>query len=158
MKLYIANRISLRGSSDIVYEDGTTAFNVVGKTFSMRRIKRIFDAEGTLLYVVKNRLFNFFAHKAFIYDANGSKLCTVKDKFFNTKQVYSTNGSPAYATSGKFFGLEVKLLRDEQQIGTIRRNIGVFADKYELETDAEEIAFLAAFVIAIDNIRDNRGS
>lgn len=157
MKIYISNKLaSFKGNSSILFEDGSTAFNVAGKAVSFRRTKRIFDANGNLLYIVKNKLINVFVHKAFIYDAQGNKVCSVKDKFFNTKQEYSSDGSPAYATLGGFYGREVQLLRNGQPIGSIRRNIGVFADKYELETNASELAFLVAFVIAIDNIRDNR--
>lgn len=156
MKIYILNKLSFKGNSSIIYENGSTAFDVAGKAISIKRTKRIFDPDGKLLYVVKNRLINLFTHKSFIYDAQGNKLCSVKDKFFNTKQEYSTNGSPKYSTAGGFFGREVQLLRDGQPIGVIRRNIGMFSDRYELETNAEELAFLAAFVIAIDNIRDNR--
>lgn len=157
MKLYIANRVaSLKGNTDVLYENGATAFSVEGKVVSLHRKKRIYDAQGNLLYLVKNRLINLFSHKAFIEDAQGNRICAVKDKFLNMKQEYSSSGSPQYKTEGGFFGREVRLLRDGQPIGMIRRNVGVFADRYELETDAPEVAFLTAFVIAIDNIRDDR--
>ena len=57
---------------------------------------------------------------------------------------------------GKFFGLSSQILRNGGVIGTIRRQITFINDAFELEANEEDIPFLIALVIAIDNITDKK--
>ncbi len=96
-------------------------------------------------------------HKAYIYDANKTKIATVKDKWLNTNQEYFVLGyKDEIKIQGKFFGLSTQILRNGEVIGTITRQITFINDAFELDANEEDIPFLIALVIAIDNITDKK--
>ncbi len=158
MKVYIKNKIfSLGGASKVLDENKNPIFKVKGKIFSITRVKKICDLEGKLLYKVRNKWFNWFIHKAYIYDANKNKIATVKDRWFNVKQEYFIEGyKDEIKIEGKFFSLTCNILRNGEIIGTIRRKLFAWTDSFELEANEEDIPFLIALVIAIDNITDKK--
>lgn len=57
---------------------------------------------------------------------------------------------------GKFFGLTSQILRNGEVMGTIRRQVAIVNDAFELEAKEEDIPFLIALVIALDNIVDKK--
>ncbi len=158
MKVYIKNRVfSLGQGSSVVDENKNALFDVKGRAISITRKKFLYDANGQLLYSIRNKWINFFVHKAYIYDASGSKIATVKDKWFNVNQEYFVTGyKDEIKIQGKFFGLTSQILRNGNVIGTVRRQITFIADAFELEADERDIPFLIALVVALDNIHDNR--
>lgn len=158
MKVYIKNRVfSLGQGSSVVDENKNALFDVKGRAISITRKKFLYDANGQLLYSIRNKWINFFVHKAYIYDASGSKIATVKDKWFNVNQEYFVMGyKDEIKIQGKFFGLTSQILRNGNVIGTVRRQITFIADAFELEADERDIPFLIALVVALDNIHDNR--
>ena len=158
MKVYIKNRVfSLGQGSSVVDENKNALFDVKGRAISITRKKFLYDANGQLLYSIRNKWINFFVHKAFIYDASGSKIATVKDKWFNVNQEYFVMGyKDEIKIQGKFFGLTSQILRNGNVIGTVRRQITFIADAFELEADERDIPFLIALVVALDNIHDKR--
>ncbi|HIR65329.1 MAG TPA: LURP-one-related family protein [Candidatus Fimimonas gallinarum] len=158
MKVYIKNRVfSLGQGSSVVDENKNALFDVKGRAISITRKKFLYDANGQLLYSIRNKWINFFVHKAYIYDASGSKIATVKDKWFNVNQEYFVLGyKDEIKIQGKFFGLTSQILRNGNVIGTVRRQITFIADAFELEADERDIPFLIALVVALDNIHDKR--
>lgn len=158
MKVYIKNRVfSLGQGSSVVDENKNALFDVKGRAISITRKKFLYDANGQLLYSIRNKWINLFVHKAYIYDASGSKIATVKDKWFNVNQEYFVLGyKDEIKIQGKFFGLTSQILRNGNVIGTVRRQITFIADAFELEADERDIPFLIALVVALDNIHDNR--
>lgn len=158
MKVYIKNRVfSLGQGSSVVDENKNALFDVKGRAISITRKKFLYDANGQLLYSIRNKWINFFVHKAYIYDASGSKIATVKDKWFNVNQEYFVMCyKDEIKIQGKFFGLTSQILRNGNVIGTVRRQITFIADAFELEADERDIPFLIALVVALDNIHDNR--
>ena len=158
MKVYIKNRVfSLGQGSSVVDENKNALFDVKGRAISITRKKFRSDANGQLLYSIRNKWINFFVHKAYIYDASGSKIATVKDKWFNVNQEYFVMGyKDEIKIQGKFFGLTSQILRNGNVIGTVRRQITFIADAFELEADERDIPFLIALVVALDNIHDKR--
>ncbi|CCZ94613.1 putative uncharacterized protein [Corallococcus sp. CAG:1435] len=158
MKVYIKNRVfSLGQGSSVVDENKNALFDVKGRAISITRKKFLYDANGQLLYSIRNKWINFFVHKAYIYDASGSKIATVKDKWFNVNQEYFVMGyKDEIKIQGKFFGLTSQILRNGNVIGTVRRQITFIADAFELEADERDIPFLIALVVALDNIHDKR--
>lgn len=158
MKVYIKNRVfSLGQGSSVVDENKNALFDVKGRAISITRKKFLYDANGQLLYSIRNKWINFFVHKAYIYDASGSKIATVKDKWFNVNQEYFVTGyKDEIKIQGKFFGLTSQILRNGNVIGTVRRQITFIADAFELEADERDIPFLIALVVALDNIHDKR--
>ena len=158
MKVYIKNRVfSLGQGSSVVDENKNALFDVKGRAISITRKKFLYDANGQLLYSIRNKWINFFVHKAYIYDASGSKIATVKDKWFNVNQEYFVMGyKDEIKIQGKFFGLTSQILRNGNVIGTVRRQITFIADAFELEADERDIPFLIALVVALANIHDKR--
>lgn len=158
MKVYIKNKIwSLGGGSTVVNENQEDVFKVTGRPFSITRVKYVCDKEGNRLFKIRNKWLNWFVHKAYIYDANKNKIATVKDKWFNVNQEYFVLGyKDEIKIQGKFFGLTTQILKNGEVIGTIRRQITFIADGFELEANEEDMPFLVALVIAIDNITDKK--
>lgn len=158
MKVFIKNKFwSIGGGSSVLNENKEPVYKVKGRPFSITRVKYVCDLQGNRLFKIRNRWFNWFIHKAYIYDANKTKIATVKDKWFNVEQEYFVLGyKDEIKIQGKFFGLTTQILRNGEVIGTIRRKIAFVLDAFELEAAEEDIPFLIALVIAIDNITDNK--
>lgn len=157
MKIYVKNKVmSLARGSSVLNEDKQPAFQVKGKTFSITRKKKIKDLSGQLLYSVRNKWFNFFVHRAYVYDQNKKKIATVKSKFFQVRQFIVLGYQDEIKIDGDFFSLTSQILRNGEVIGTIRRQFTVVADAFEIEADEKEMPFILALVIAIDNICDKR--
>ena len=158
MKVYIKNKFwSIGGGSSVVNENKEDVFKVKGRVFSITRVKYVCDLEGNRLFKVRNKWFNWFIHKAYIYDSNKHKIATVKDKWFNVNQEYFVMGyKDEIKIQGKFFGLTSQILKNGEVIGTIRRQITFINDAFELEANEQDMPFLIALVIAIDNITDKK--
>lgn len=158
MKVYIKNKFwSIGGGSSVLDENKNPVFQVKGRPISITRVKYVCDKEGKRLYKIRNRWFNWFIHKAYIYDADKNKIATVKDRWFNVKQEYFVMGyKDEIKIEGKFFGLSTKILKNGEVIGTIRRQITFILDAFELDANEEDLPFLIALVIAIDNITDRK--
>ena len=113
--------------------------------------------DGNVLYTVRNKWFNWFVHSAYIYDANKNKIAKVKDKWFNVKREYIIEGYESeISIQGNFFSLTSEIIRNNEVIGTIRRQITFIQDAFEVEASEEDMPFVIALVIAIDNITDKK--
>ena len=158
MKVYIKNKFwSIGGGSSVVNENKEDVFKVKCRAFSITRVKYVCDLEGNRLFKIRNKWFNWFIHKAYIYDANQHKIATVKDKWFNVNQEYFVMGyKDEIKIQGKFFGLTSQILKNGEVIGTIRRQITFINDAFELEANEQDMPFLIALVIAIYNITDKK--
>ncbi len=158
MKVYIKNKFwSWGGGSSVVNENKEPVFQVKGKVFSITRKKYLCDLDGNRLYTIRNKWFNWFIHKAFIYDSNNNKIATVKDKWFNIKNEYFIEDyKDEIKIDGQFFSLSSTILKNGEPIGTIRRRITFINDAFELEANEQDMPFLIALVIAIDNITDKK--
>ena len=158
MKVFIKNKlISLGGSSEVKNEQGEPVFTVKGKFISPTKKKKMYDMQGNLLYVIRNRYWNFLYNKTFVYDANNIRVATVKKNKWSVTRKFEIEDTPdAMSIEGKFFGLTSKILRNETQVGTITREITLVRDSFALEADEKDIAFLTALVVAFDNLQDKR--
>ena len=158
MKVYIKNKFwSIGGGSSVVNENKEPVFNVKGRVFSITRVKYVCDLQGNRLFKIRNKWFNWFIHKAYIYDANKNKIATVKDKWFNFNNQYFIMGyKDEIKIDGKFFSLSSQILRNGEVMGKIKRQFTIINDAFELEAKEEDIPFLIALVIAIDNITDKK--
>lgn len=158
MKVLIRNKaISFGGASRVLNEDKELIYNVKGKFLSLRRKKRICDLGGNVLYRVQNKLFSIMDHSAYIMDADKHKIARVSRKLFDVKGNYIIRDcADEIMVEGHFFGNESKIFKNGQVIGTVRRDVNLIADHFTLEADEENIPFLIALVIAIDNISDKK--
>lgn len=157
MKVYIKNKVSFGGDSAVVDENQNQIFHVKGKVVSATRVKYLCDNAGNRLYKIRNKWINLFVHKAFIYDAEDKKIATVKDKWLNLKGDLIVKGCDGeIKINGKFMGPTLEIIRNGEVIGVIRRQIAIFVDSFELEANPEDLPFLVALVIAMDNITDKK--
>ena len=158
MKVTIKNNFfSLGGSSSVKDESNNHVFKVKGKFFSITHKKRVCDLNGKVLYTVRNKWINWFVHNAFIYNENKEKIATVKDKLFNVHKEYFIQGyKDEIYTEGRFFSLSCKIYKNGKEIGTISRPVVTLTDTFVLEANEEDMPFLIALVIAMDNIIDSR--
>lgn len=162
MKIYIKNKIiSMGGSSTAKNEKGEDIFFIKGKwvLFSPTRKKKIYDKNKNLLYIVRNKWWNFIHHRAFIYDSNKEKIATLRREIFSNKTQFILEGyKDEISLDGNFFAWDLQVKKGNEIIGTIKRNFDLLRGSFELEADEENIAFLTSIVIAIDNIYDKAGS
>lgn len=158
MKVLIRNKaISFGGSSRVLNKNKELIYNVKGKFFSLRHKKRICDLGGNVLFRVQNKLFNWFNHSAYILDKDKNKIARVTRKLFDVKGNYIIeNCADEIMVEGRFFGHESKIIRNGEVIGTLRRDINIIADHFTMEANEQDIPFLIALVIAIDNISDKK--
>lgn len=110
--------------------------------------------KGNKLYKVRNKWLNFFSHKAFIYDSNGHKIACVKNPLFSGKRFVFQGYEDEILIDGDFFSLQSTIMRNGESMGTINREFTLVRDSFCLEGAEEDIPFLIALVIAIDNIQD----
>ena len=80
--------MSITGGSFVKDEAGNEPYIIKGKFFSITRKKQILDKDGNLLYVVCNKLWNFFNKRAYIYNADGEKVLTLLKKGFKIENKF----------------------------------------------------------------------
>ncbi len=160
MQVFIKNKfLSLTGASVVLDADKKPVYKVKGKMkcFSPTKKKKIYDMEGNLKYIVRNKYWNFFSRRAFIFDANKQKVGTLRDKYVNVNGEYFLEDNPdEIKIQGKAFKMDSKILRNGEVIGTVSRNIVALDDAFMLEAEEADIPFLIAIIIAMDNIFDER--
>lgn len=156
MKVFIKNKlISLGGSSEVFDEEQKPIFKIKGKVVSPTKKKFMYDMQGNLLYTIRNRFWNMFANKVFIYDANNQKVATIKKGKWSFSQKYKIEDCvDSMEIQGKFFSRTSQIMRNGQQAGVIVRDFTIFNDAFTLEAEEKDIPFLTALVIAFDNIKD----
>ena len=158
MKVFIKNKmLSLGEGSDVLNENQQPVFRVKGKVFSFTRKKEMYDMEGKLLYIIQNRFWNFFAHKAYIKNAEGQRLATIKKSKFSFNFNYKLEDCEnEMSIEGKFFSRESRIMKNGQHAATILREFSLVNDAFSLEAEEQDIPFFTALVIGLDNIKDER--
>lgn len=154
MKIIFKNKISLRGSSSIKDETGKDVLTVKGKLFSITHKKRICSPEGEVLYVVRNKFFNWMFHSAYICDAEGEIIATLRSRPARKERflVEGYQDNIALVWNGEFNSLDI--LKNNEKIGSLHRSFFALLDTYELEAEEENIPFLVAIIVGLDNISD----
>ncbi len=161
MKLTIKNKVmSLRGSSTVTDEQGNDVCKVAGKFISLTNKKRIYDNEGNLKYVVKDKFWHFINHKTFVIDDEKNKVAVVIQKPFSFKQPYEIQsmeddlqfvGDDKWRFPNVYFDVE----ENGKKIGHIQKDVNFLTDAYYVEVeDEKQVYLLVALVIAIDNVID----
>lgn len=154
MKVIIKNKFfSLGGSSSVKTESGEDAFFVKGRFMSPTRVKWVCDKQKHKLFKVRNKWFNFFTHKAYVYEG-GTKVARVKHPFFAGKKFVVEGYKDEILIDGDFFSLQSSITRNGKVVGTINREITIVNDAFTLEAEEADMPFMIALVIAIDNILD----
>ena len=160
MDLMIRNKwISLRGSSVVKDVNENDVMQVRGKFFTVTRKKFIQTLEGETKYIVRNKFWRLFAYRAYILTPDKHVIARIRRKIFSFHD--------RYFIESEIGNLEIKgniLLHDYhiylngEEVGHIARKISL-RDSFVLHLeDNVDPTFYVAFVIAIDNITDQRRS
>ena len=149
--------ISLRGGSTVKDINENDVFYVKGKFWTFTRKKFVQDMQGNTLYTVRNKFWTLFVHRAFVYDKDGNCVAKIRRKFWSVHDRYfveSPIGQIEICGNILLFNYQIKL--NGKEIGHIARKISL-RDSYVLTLDDDQdLAFFVAFVIAVDNISDER--
>lgn len=157
MKLFVNNKtLSFGGNSVVTNEQGETVYNVKGKwvIFSPTHKKRIYDANKNLLFKVRTKFINIWKPKAYIFNANGERIAKIKPANLTTE--YYVEGYKDEITLVKNGALkfDYSVVKNEEPFARIYSEFSVVNDKYVIEANEEDMPFLVALVIALDNIKD----
>lgn len=157
MKVVVRNKIlSIGGSSVVEDENGNDIYRVKGKVFSPTRKKTIYDMEGNKLFEVRNKFWKFITQRAFIKDCStNERLATVKYGVWTTNGRYVVEDyKDEIEIVGKRFSLSREVKKNGETMANITSEFLKVADNFTIDANEEDIPFLSALVIAIDNIKD----
>lgn len=158
MKVFIRNKfMSLTGASKVLNENKEPIYKVKGKFLSIRKKKRICDLDGNVLYRVQNKMFNWIHEKAYILNAKKQRIATVTKRALSKAHTYVVEDfKDEILVDGQFFSRECNILINDKTIGSLKRELSFVEDHFVLDVEYEDIPFLIAMVIAIDNITDRK--
>ena len=151
--------VSLRGGSYVKDMEERDVFYVKGKFWTVTRKKFVQDMEGNLLYTVRNKFWTFFVKKAMVYDKDGNQVAFIRRKFWSVHDRYFVQSSLGnLEITGNILGFDYHIILDGKEIGHVARKISL-RDSFALSLeDGYDLSFFVAFVIAIDNITDQRNA
>ena len=161
MKLIIRNKwfSPFRQSSYVRDETDTKdLMQIEGRFWTLTNKKYVKDLEGNVKYLVRNKFWKIFIHRAFIFDPEGNKICTIRRKFWSFHDRYFVEDCSLgnMEITGNILGFDYNITIDGKQIGHVSRKISL-RDSFVLDaSDEYEPEFLVALVITIDNITDRR--
>lgn len=159
MEFRIKNKFfSFGGSSKVLDQNNNDLLLVKGRVFSLTRKKFIKSLDGKVLYVVKNRFWNFLHNRVYVCDPNGKQICTVT-RNITIRETFTIEGMQnlQVIANGKIgLGFDLSILKDGAEIGHITRPHVQMTDTFDVKIDnPEDLAFVTAIIIAIDNIHDS---
>lgn len=160
MKVFIKNKlISLGGGSTVLNEKEEPIFKVKGKVFTFTKKKKIYDMQDNLLYTVRNRFWNCFSDKVFVYNAEGERVATIKKHRWSLNVNYEIlDTEDEMSINGRFFSLHSQIMKNGQSVATISREFSLVRDAFTLEAEEKDIPFFTALVIAFDNLGDKKSN
>ena len=158
MDLQIRNKwISLRGSSVVKDLDEKDVMKVQGKFWTVTAKKFIQTMDGETKFMVRNKFWKLFIHRAFIYDDKGERVAKIRRKFWSLHDRFFIDSKFGnIEIQGNILCFDYHIYLDGKEIGHIARRISL-RDSFvlHLEDDVDPYFYLA-LVIAIDNITDRR--
>ena len=150
--------ISLGGSSYVCDLNENKLYTVKGKIFTFTRKKFLNTLNGDTKYIIRNKFWRFFNHYAYVLDPNNNRVAYIRRKFWSFHDRYfieSTLGK--LEIKGNIFCYDYDIIFNGELVGHVSRKISL-RDSFVLSVDETKIdlEFAIAFVIAIDNITDQR--
>ena len=156
MIVHVKNKfISLGAGSDVVNDSNEPVFKVKGKWPSLRKRKYVCTLDGKRLYEVRNKFWHFIYPSAYIFDENKEKIAKVRKKIVTLRTQFFVEGNEhEYVIDGNWVGWNLSVTKDGVEIGKIKRDFNLFKDAFTIEAEEENMPFMIALVIAIDNMQD----
>ncbi len=162
MQFYIKNKfITLGGNSYAEDEQKNKFFKIKGKIISPTRKKKIYDMNGNLCYIVRNKFWRLLKTSTFIFDSNKNLVGMLSNGDFDFKRKFVlTDARDDIVISGnliQFPNIKHEITKNGQLIGTITKEFNMLRDTYRVDVNEEQdAALLCALVISIDNIYDSK--
>lgn len=168
MKLLIKNKLFSTGQSSVAEnEQGEVLYKIKGKFFSnhiSKTYKKVIKGkDGKKLFYVRNKFWHKIYHdSAIIYNAKKKKIAIVSNSHILKNGYEVTGATEPIKIEGQGWNLDIIL--GEKVIGHISlppiqnaKDALRITDQFVLEAeDEEDVPFLVAVVIAIDNIHDHK--
>ncbi len=159
MQLYFKNKLmTIGGSSTVVDQDQNIVYKVKGRILSPTKYKKIYDQDGKLLFIVKNKLVRFFNTTVFIMDAKKNKLVTVTQKYFSVGkyEVKDSEDEIEIQKDGVLFHYTV-FFNGNKFAEFKRGKFLALTDNILVDVEDPSQAGLAvAFAVCFDNVNDRR--
>ena len=159
MQLYFKNKLmTIGGSSTVVDQDQNIVYKVKGRILSPTKYKKIYDQDGKLLFIVKNKLVRFFTTTVFIMDAKKNKLATVTQKYFSVGkyEVKDSEDEIEIQKDGLLFHYTV-FFNGNKFAEFKRGKFLALTDNILVDVEDPSQAGLAvAFAVCFDNVNDRR--
>ncbi len=158
MQLSIRNKwISFAGSSTVKDMNEKDVLTVKGKFLSITQKKFIFDMQGNLLFVVRNKFWRLWHRKAFVLNPQNEQVALVRRKLFSLHDhYYITSSLGDLQIRGNILLFNYDILLDGKKVGHISRKISA-RDSFVLDIDDKyDYATFVALVIAIELITNQR--
>ena len=94
-----------------------------------------------------------------VYDKDGNQVAFIRKKFWSVHDRYFVKSSLGdLEITGNILGFNYHIILDGKEIGHVARKISL-RDSFVLTLeDGYDLSFFVAFVIAIDNITDQRNA
>lgn len=150
MKLYINEKIfSIHNKFFVKDENGNDVYEISSKAISLGDKTTITDMGGNKIAYIEQELFHLMPNYNIYVDDN--LLCKITKKFKLFKHSYEL--SNGYRVDGDCLMLNMDVYNDaNQQIGSIKKQLFSFGDKYEIELfDEKELKIALAIIVAIAN-------
>lgn len=163
MEIVVRNKFfSLGGSSEVLDQNNEKLLIVKGKMFSATHKKFIKSLDGKLLYMVRNKYWKGIRPKSLIYDAD-KKLVARVIRDIKVRKSYTVEGATEdikMVANGKIgLGFDMSILLGDKEIGHIVRPFNKLTETFNVTVnDPEDLAFMVAMVIAMDNIEDRQSA
>ena len=159
MQLYFKNKLmTIGGSSTVVDQDQNIVYKVKGRILSPTKYKKIYDQDGKLLFIVKNKLVRFFNTTVFIMDVKKNKLATVTQKYFSVGkyEVKDSEDEIEIQKDGLLFHYTV-FFNGNKFAEFKRGKFLALTDNILVDVEDPSQAGLAvAFAVCFDNVNDRR--
>ncbi|MGN0772079.1 MAG: LURP-one-related family protein [Christensenellales bacterium] len=159
MKLFFKNKLmTVGGSSTVVDENDKLVYKVKGRVISPTKYKKIYDTDGKLMYIVKNKLIRFFNTTVYLMDAKKNKIATITQKYFSVGKyiVKDSDDEIEIQKDGMFFHYTV-FINGSEFAEFKRGKLLALTDNILVDVaDPSQAGLAVAFAVCFDNVGDRR--
>jgi len=140
--------MSLRDKFTIKDYSQNDLYRVEGKFMSITNKLELQNMDGSQVLNSKKVLFKLFpVYK--IYSNHDDLMAVIKKKFSFKPKFEVTVGNQEYLVSGELFAHSFVILKNEQEVASIKKKVFSFGDSYEIDIIEESQKELFLFIVII---------
>lgn len=157
MILHFSNKF-MSGSSVVKDNDGRDVFVVKGWKISPTKYRRVFDMQGNLKCIVRNKLLKIIKYKAFIYNNKRKKVITIRQKVVSIPAKYFVEGQVSLTVVSNGFLKGLTVFENDDVVGEIKtENYLTVIDNFCINIMNEKYTeLMVALAVAMDNLFDKK--